>query len=55
MLAKTQIPYESQSLVNEGRLPLKEHPLYRILGIEKSRNPSLMRAGFHSIVKSFAI
>ena len=37
----------SQSLVNEGRFPPKVMTSNGITDREKSRNPSLMRAGFH--------
>ncbi len=38
----------SQSLVNEGRFPLWEELLKKLGVKSEGRNPSLMRAGFHS-------
>mgnify|MGYP001626285239 FL=1 len=43
-----EFAFESQSLVNEGRFPLVMDIGSRYIRSGMSRNPSLMRAGFHS-------
>ena len=42
----------SQSLVNEGRFPRNDFVVeVGVNQIQVSRNPSLMRAGFHTMVR----
>ena len=44
---------ESQSLVNEGRFPLEKKAQFFIdIIFGEGRNPSLMRAGFHTIERA---
>ncbi len=45
----------SQSLVNEGRFPLKWTFGWKFYIYKTSRNPSLMRAGFHILKMKISI